>query len=135
MQATPRGMTKITTFLSPLRGSLLFHFLPTAGAVGCILTPLRGSLWPRHFHFLARFKGAIQRLVHQGLPLATLRVGLEHLLGVLARGFGQPGAAEHAGNFLGPLFPGDDMDARPGAAGCGLLFDQIMMVGEGGNLR
>jgi hypothetical protein len=30
------------TILSPLRGSLTSHILPTACAVGCILAPLRG---------------------------------------------------------------------------------------------
>jgi len=30
------------TLLSPLRGLLISHFCPTACAVGCILSPLRG---------------------------------------------------------------------------------------------
>ena len=53
---------------------------------------------------------------------------------MFARGFGELGAAEHSGHFFGPLFPGNDMDAGPGTAGCGLLFDQVVMVGEGGDL-
>ena len=32
----------VIAFLSPLRGSVNCHFLPTACAVGCILSPLRG---------------------------------------------------------------------------------------------
>ena len=32
----------LRTRLTPLRGSLVFHLSPTACAVGCILTPLRG---------------------------------------------------------------------------------------------
>ena len=54
---------------------------------------------------------------------------------MLARGLGQLGAAEHSGHFLGPLFPGDEMDAGPRTAADGLLLDQVVMVGEGGDLR
>jgi hypothetical protein len=33
---------KKQSFLSPLRGSVIFYFSPTACAVGFILAPLRG---------------------------------------------------------------------------------------------
>ena len=53
---------------------------------------------------------------------------------MFARGLSQLGAAQHAGDFLGALFPGDEVDAGAGASAGGLLFDQIVMVGEGGDL-
>jgi hypothetical protein len=65
----------------------------------------------------------------------ALRVGFQHLLGMLARGLGQFGPAQHAGNFLGALLAGDEADCGAGAIGGALLFDHVMMVGEGRNLR
>jgi len=37
----PSGVSVVAALL-PLRGSLTFHLQPTAYAVGCILSPLRG---------------------------------------------------------------------------------------------
>ena len=64
----------------------------------------------------------------------TLRVGFQHLLSMLPRGFGQLGAAEHSGDLFGAFVSGDQMDGRAGASACGLFFDQVVMIGEGGNL-
>ncbi len=66
--------------------------------------------------------------------VACLGIRLQHLLGVFARGLRELGATEHSGDFFGPLFSGDDMDTGPGTASCGLLFDQVVMVGESGDL-
>src|SRR5581483_9544531 len=63
------------------------------------------------------------------------RVGLEHLLRVLARGFGELRSRQHTGNLLRPFgarnMPDDGMHSPRRL----LLFDQVMMVGKGCNLR
>src|SRR5580704_15617322 len=64
-----------------------------------------------------------------------LRVGLQHLLSMLARSLGQLSPAQHAGDFFGALLAGNEADRSAGAVGSGFLFDQIMMVGEGCDLR
>src|SRR5712691_3167537 len=46
---------RIRGFLSPLRGLFLFRFRPTACAVGCSLTPLRGLLGTRYSEYPVLF--------------------------------------------------------------------------------
>lgn len=65
----------------------------------------------------------------------VLPVGLDHLLGMFAGGFGQLGPAEHAGNFLGPFFSGNAADRSAGASSGGFFLDHIVVVGKGCDLR
>ena len=53
---------------------------------------------------------------------------------MLARSLGQLGAAQHASDFLRALVAGYEVDAGPGASADRLLFNQVVMVGEGGDL-
>ncbi len=55
------------TVLSPRWGSAVSFLLPTACAVGCILTPLRGSCQEFHPIFLA---GAEEIALHERICLA-----------------------------------------------------------------
>src|SRR5206468_5953841 len=64
-----------------------------------------------------------------------LRVGPQHLLGMLQRSIGELGPADHAGNLLGALGAADFADTGAGAVASPLLLDQVMMLGKGGNLR
>src|SRR5579862_5753154 len=64
-----------------------------------------------------------------------LRVGFQHLLGVLAGRFGKLGTTEHAGYFFGPLVAADEAHGSASAIGGSFLFNQIMMVGESRDLR
>src|SRR5271165_5569101 len=60
--------------------------------------------------------------------------GLEHLFGVPDGGFGEFGAAEHASDLFGAFFIFEKLDGCLGAALLFLLFDQEMLIGEGGDL-
>jgi len=73
------------------------------------------------------------RLGCAGMPASG--VSFDHLFRVLARGVGQLGATQHARYFFGALFAGDVANGGTRAARGFLLFDDVVMVGEGGNLR
>src|SRR5215469_12833479 len=65
----------------------------------------------------------------------ALPIRPNHLLGVFARGVGQPGATQHAGDFFGALLAGDLANRRARTA-CRIFFlDQVVMIGERGDLR
>src|SRR5207249_7212518 len=63
------------------------------------------------------------------------RVRLEHLVGVLQGRFGQLGATQHSGDFFRAFVAGKLADAGSRTVAYLLLLDQVMMIGEGGNLR
>ncbi len=54
---------------------------------------------------------------------------------MLAGRFGKFGSAEHAGDFFGALLAGDEAHGGAGAIGGAFLFNQVMMIGEGRDLR
>ena len=58
----------------------------------------------------------------------------QHLFGVAQGSFGYCGSADHAGYFFGSLIRGQEADRGLGAALFFLLFDEEVVVGEGGDL-
>ena len=63
----PSGVC-VVAFLSPLRGLLFHHLVPTGCAVGCIPTPLRGFME----HCSSTFRAPIKhRLLRDLLDLST----------------------------------------------------------------
>ncbi len=79
-----------------------------------------------------------------GLNFVTLVLGsdrfhspvcFDHLLGMLPRSLRQFRARQHAGHFFGPFFPGYLPDGGFGSSTGSSLFDQIMLIGEGCDLR
>jgi hypothetical protein len=85
----PSGVCVIAV-LSPHRGCVVSHFSPTACAVGCILTPLRGSTMTYLAHSFQRHLGGWPTLGDRGCPTLALfaRVGIRDLsaLGMLVVG-------------------------------------------------
>jgi len=61
-------------------------------------------------------------------------VRFDHLLRMLPRRLGQLGSGQHARHFFGAFFAGDLADGGFGAASGFALFDDVVVVGEGGNL-
>ena len=64
-----------------------------------------------------------------------LPAGGDHLGGVLEAGFGDLCAGEHAGYFVGAGAVVEEADLGFGAAVGFALFDDEVLVGEGGDLR
>jgi hypothetical protein len=73
--------------------------------------------------------------MEQGVESTLSPVGFQHLLGVFAGGLGQLGAAQHAGNFFSTFFSSDWPNRCLSSTGSLPLLDDVVMVGEGGDLR
>src|ERR1700736_6673400 len=101
-------------------------------------TPVRRL--PTHCHpeeaqAFARVAKPFAHFAKAGSPRrASSSVGLQHLLGMLARSLGQLSPTEHAGDFFGALFSGDEADGGASAVARAFFLDKVMMVGEGCDL-
>ena len=69
-----------------------------------------------------------------GQVLSNL-AALQHLFGVLQGGVRHLRAAQHTGDFVAAFFVRKMPDAGSRATALSMLFDQIVLVGEGGDLR
>src|ERR1019366_3218217 len=93
----------------------------TPGCVRC------GGLHPGLFSFLPNGR--------RTFGCVRLAAGGELLGGVLEAGFGDFGAGDHSGNFVGAGAVVEDADLGFGAAIGLALFYNEMLIGEGGDLR
>src|SRR5258708_3240976 len=75
------------------------------------------------------------RPLWQGTLMSMLRVRFQHLLGVLERRFTHFRAAQHPSDFFGALVAGNLADRGSSAIACLFLFDPVVVVGEGCDLR